>query len=518
MTTPFWSLAAELAALPEFTATAAEQGEGAITLLMRHTSSGRTVRATLREGPPRRGELALGDVALAYDLGGLPVDEAKALGLVGWLERLARSHVRWRSLQTAEPDLGAALRRLEGVAGPGPLEGFRLAPTASSDARVSLDFGEPRTERRVLLEVARSSEGERQVRARHRTPAPLALQHAIRVASAVALSARSHDAGTSASSAKRSLEVVTARDAPQGEEVRLILNGPCEQHCAFCSIPDTFPPSDEGDAELEGHRAVLDARFATGARILRLTGVDPLASSFIVPLLEHARALGYEEVMINSPCTRLSDRAFAEAVTRALPPRRGVMVPLYGADAEAHDEVVGRPGAHARVMQALDHLQALLGPSDVQLSTVLVPRVLENVEALVALARRRALPLNVYLPFPDADSPFDRFTAVSLPQRSIAERLVASGALRPRELLAVRGLAPCVVLRALEESGAQELAAAQLELRSMRDTLYDGARTPHQPCAHRARCSLTPPCTGELLTAYVRRHGEQEFAPPSSPR
>src|SRR5690606_29199981 len=128
--------------------------------------------------------------------------------------------------------------------------------------------------------------------------------------------------------AKRSLEVVTDPSAPQGDEVRLILNGPCRQHCAFCSIPDTFPPSDGGEAELAAHRAVLDARFERGARILRLTGVDPLASSFVLALLEHARVLGFEEVMINSPCTRLSDRPFAEAVARTLPARRGVMVPL----------------------------------------------------------------------------------------------------------------------------------------------------------------------------------------------
>jgi len=516
--TPFWSLASELASLPGFVAARAEREGDALTLQMRHVGGGHTVRVVLREGAPRRGELGLGSVALSYSLGALHKDEAQALGLGPWLQRLAQSYPVWRSLLAAGPV--DAIVRLDGVADEGALKGFRLATQEPHvvESRRLLDFGEPETEQRVLMELHLGNDGApARLRARHRTPAPLAVQEALRVATAVALGARSEGDRASGTPQKRSLEVITALDAPQGSEVRLILNGPCEQHCAFCSIPDTFPPSDEGDAELAGHRAVLEARFARGARVLRLTGVDPLASSFVLPLLEHARALGFEEVMINSPCTRLSDRAFAEAIAHTLPARRGVMVPLYGADAHTHDAVVDRIGAHAQVMQALDHLSELLGPRDVQLSTVLVPEVLANIGALVAHARSRQVPLNIYLPFPDADSPFDRFAKVSLPQHAVAARLVEDGSLGIRELLSVRGLAPCVVLAALKDARSTALDEARASLAGAGEVIHDGARTPHQPCAHRERCTLQPPCSGELLTAYVRRHGEAEFIPPSEP-
>lgn len=518
MSTPFWTFANQLASLPGFAAVSAEQEGDELHIRMQRVDGPERFRVAMREGRARDGELSLGPVALTYALEGLDVADASAHAFGPWVHGLAQSYATWRALRTPPSSLEDGLRRMDGTAPDGPLTGFRMAtplPSDGASAPIALDFGEPVGERRVLLDVSPASSGApARVGARHRTPAPLEVQEAIRVASAVALGMRSRGA-SARGTGKQSLEVITAPEAYQGREVRLILNGPCRQHCAFCSIPDTFPPSDEGETELAGHRAVLEARFAGGARVLRLTGVDPLAASFVLPLIAHATALGFEEVMINSPCTRFSDRSFAEAIAIALPARRGVMVPLYGADAESHDAVVGRVGAHAEVMQALDHLRELLGAWCVQLSTVLVPAVLDRFDALVMLARARALPLNVYLPFPDADSPFDRFTKVTLPQTEIAARLVASDALTMSELFAVRGLAPCVILRAMKEASSPRLAEAEAFLARPTSVIHDGARTAHQPCAHRDRCALTPPCSGELLSAYVSRHGDAEFAPPS---
>lgn len=486
---PFWALASVLAEAPLRARRVEREDDGARIELI---GGGASLTVHLRRGEAQRGEMALGPLALRYTLSG-PVDRE---ALASWVRQLVASFSAW------EPLLAQAGRaHFSGIADAGPLAGWRLA--ALADER-TLDFGDPESEQRVIL-----AQREGGLHARHRTPAPPAIQDAIRAAAALALGVRT-DGGGDDRKTSRVLEVVTDVAHPQGHEVRLLLNGPCEQRCAFCSIPDTFVP-DAGDADaLAGHRALLERRFAGGARVLRLTGVDPLASSFVVELLQHATSLGYEEITINSPCTRLGDRAFAEAVARAMPARRSVMIPVYGASAAAHDAIVGRVGAFDRVMAAIDNAVALLGAENVQLSTVLVPDVLDGFAGIASLAAARGLTLNVYLPFPDADSPFDRFERVTLPMSEVATSLIRNGA-SARQVLSVVGMKPCVGLSALEAVGLGE--AARQWLSDQRGVLHDGSRTAHQPCPHREQCTLAPPCSGTLLSAYVRRHGAQELMP-----
>jgi len=284
-------------------------------------------------------------------------------------------------------------------------------------------------------------------------------------------------------------------------ELKLQIDSPCGQACEFCSIPLARVPKPDAPALLRA----LEEGAARGQRALRLTGVDPLAFPSIVPLLAAARERGFSAVELHGPTTRL-DAALLDEILAVAPPRLRFHVPLYGAEAAIHDAVVGRTGAFALVIGALDALAARAVP--VTLHTVLTPRVLAALPAIVALAQQRALPFAADLPFPDTESEDDAFHRVALPQRTIADALVGSG-LDVRALAGVAGLAPCVLHAALRAVDPVR-AAALVELRRG-PAPATGVRTPTVKCRHADRCGWLGLCSGQLLRSYVGVFGDEEL-------
>lgn len=301
---------------------------------------------------------------------------------------------------------------------------------------------------------------------------------------------------------RRQLPVVTEgpRAAP---ELKLQLDAACGQACEFCSIPrDRLAP-----APLDELRAALSSAAAQGSRALRLTGIDPLAYEGLLPLLAEARARGFESVELHGPTTRL-DRARLAAILDVAPPSLRFHVPLYGADAARHDAVVGRPGAFAAVVAALDALAAAAVPATVH--TVLTPHVLAGLPALLAFVAARALPFAAEVPFPDRESEDDAWHRVAQPYRTIADAVVPHLPLEAS--MRIAGLPPCVIHASLEARDA----AAAAELVERRGTFSrppDGIRTPRVPCRHAAECALRDACGGEVLRAHVEAFGDGDLVP-----
>ncbi|MBI4957712.1 MAG: radical SAM protein [Myxococcales bacterium] len=290
----------------------------------------------------------------------------------------------------------------------------------------------------------------------------------------------------------------------------------CGQHCEFCAIPDVFAPRDRPLAELV---AELERARAAGARVAMITGVDPLAHPAALELVAAVPALSFERLDLHGPGRRLADRAFAEQVVAAAPAELRVNLPLYGATAATHDAVVGRRGAFDEVLLALAHVVELVGPRQVTLTSVCTRRVLPELLAIDRLAEAHGVARLLRMPFPDSESRADRYFDVAPTMTEVASSLLASGA-RLSLVAGIAGMAPCVVVRAALERAPERRAEAVLVLGTLaelrrRGVLPTGARTPAVPCAHRATCALVPPCSGEVLGAYVARHGAAELVPPA---
>ena len=249
-------------------------------------------------------------------------------------------------------------------------------------------------------------------------------------------------------------------------------------------------------------------------------------------MLEHARELGYARAHVFSPCTLLADRAFCAAIVGALPAERTFFVPLYAARAEVHDVVVGRPGAHALVMRALDNLVELAGREAIAILSVATRGNLGELVALARLAESRGLSFSAHLPYPSAESRADRYFAAAPRQTSVAEAFVPAyrdGGYRRH--FAVHGVAPCVTFRAMEAAGVP--VTRWLDAPSQRPRLpgaeYKDPSFTHGAgqreraafvstavaCPHVASCALVTACPGELLRSYVELYGLDEVKPVS---
>lgn len=301
---------------------------------------------------------------------------------------------------------------------------------------------------------------------------------------------------------------------PDGE-LMLVLNGPCRQACAFCSIPARLRHAEVDDATAGEAVAAVARAAAHGATRLRLTGIDPLWWPGLMDLVGAARSRGMRRLDIHSPSARFADRAFLDRFLAVAPPGVHVNVPLYGVAPDVHDAIVHRPGAHAEVVQAIDQLVARIGADAVSVTTVVLRENLAQIGALFAWTGARRLSLMCQLPFPDSESPDDLFHRVALPQSEVASALLAGDPpLEPAQLLRISGLLPCVVAEAARRhSPAAARAMLSVVSGPAVAPLPNGFRTPEVACPHASGCALADRCGGRVLGAYLQKFGDRELQP-----
>jgi len=320
------------------------------------------------------------------------------------------------------------------------------------------------------------------------------------------------------------------KEPSAGDEVlNLAIDADCGQSCAFCSIKETAPPEDGGDRVLARLFADLDSNRRRGVRAVRINGYDPLGHSRILDVLRRARDLGYRAAHVFSPCTRLADEAFCADVLAALPEDKRFHVPLYSTNPEAHDRIVGRAGAHAEVLRALENLLAHLAPESVWLLCVATRQGLGELEGVARFAAERGLSFFPHMPYPSFESRADRYFSSAPRMTDVAEAM--SGALARGVRMNVQGVVPCVVFRRMRDDGAPPRAwlDAPAERPPLPGTEYRDARFRHRageaehaafhasaiPCPHEARCVLASACPGEILRSYAEIHGTSELSPVS---
>jgi hypothetical protein len=323
-------------------------------------------------------------------------------------------------------------------------------------------------------------------------------------------------------------EATVVEDRPD-EVLNLAIDAECNQSCVFCSIKETAPAEDGGDQALARLLADLISNRQRGVRKVRINGYDPLGFSRIVELLRRSKDLGYTEAHVFSPCTRLADATFCKDVLDSLPEKMRFHVPLYSMRAEVHDHVVGRPGAFALVMQAIDHLLERVNPQDVWILHVVTKDTLGELDELARFTESKGLAFHPHTPYPSFESRADRYFSSAPRMTDVAEALVKPIVRGQR--VTVQGVVPCVVFQRMrnERTPLRVWLDAPVQKPPLPGTEYRDERFRHRagetehaafhasaiPCPYESKCVLASACPGEILRSYAELYGLNELHPVS---
>ncbi|MCA9608659.1 MAG: hypothetical protein KC619_23810, partial [Myxococcales bacterium] len=313
--------------------------------------------------------------------------------------------------------------------------------------------------------------------------------------------------------------------------LNLAVDADCGQACAFCSVKSYQPPSDGGDAELARLERELAAARRGGSREVRLNGIDPLAFSRVLPLVEAIRDQGFEKLTVFTTGKRFADAGFTRRFVERAPAALTVVVPLYGTTREVHDAVTGLDGSFEAVSAAIEHLQASLSPpAELVLSAVLVRANVDELPALLARADALEVAMYLHLPYPMTQSARDPWTEHALSEGELLARLLdRDGSERVRRELAHLVPHPCLLLAeeqargvplfALRDPSAPvHLHGTEYRTESFVHVGSDPTGEPAfsvatVPCPHASACALAPTCAREQYALYVDRFGWDELRP-----
>jgi MoaA/NifB/PqqE/SkfB family radical SAM enzyme len=123
----------------------------------------------------------------------------------------------------------------------------------------------------------------------------------------------------------------------------------CNNHCTFCAVGTRTPVH----GSLERQREFLAQYRAQGVRLLDLDGGEPTLHPELVPLIQHARALGYERINVTTNGRLLAYEDYAlRLLSSGL---TSLLVSVHGADARSHARQVGVAEAFDETVAGIRH-------------------------------------------------------------------------------------------------------------------------------------------------------------------
>jgi MoaA/NifB/PqqE/SkfB family radical SAM enzyme len=303
----------------------------------------------------------------------------------------------------------------------------------------------------------------------------------------------------------------TAR-MPPPRAIELALDYRCNLRCLGCRACE-----DRGE-RLSGERAaaVLREARAAGARSAWFGGGEPTLRDDLLALVRRARALGYEEVCVQTNALRLAYADYARALVEA--GATEIRVNAKSHRAPVHDRLSRLDGAHALLLKALENVVSLELPAararlvaDVLLARSTVPDLPETV---AFFAERGVRAFWLWL-LSAADAADDDDVAREVPRIADVVPAIARADAVARErgvALASLHTPPCtlpVALRGLWQPAA-DLGMTVVDARGQSFPL---ASSPFEGGAHApvcASCAVRDRCGGPRAD-YVRLHGAREF-------
>ncbi len=125
----------------------------------------------------------------------------------------------------------------------------------------------------------------------------------------------------------------------------------CNQVCTFCELADM--DVDLAPAKI---RAALDAARARGSTRVIITGGEPTLSPDLVEHVAYARAVGFEEIELQTNAVLLDRPGAAQRLRDA--GLTSAQISLHGPDEAVSDRLTAAPGTHRRTLRGVDELLA----------------------------------------------------------------------------------------------------------------------------------------------------------------
>ncbi|MEY3013055.1 MAG: hypothetical protein RIT45_1790 [Pseudomonadota bacterium] len=319
--------------------------------------------------------------------------------------------------------------------------------------------------------------------------------------------------------AKLLAEASEVTSVDQGGQVEVQLGHFCNNRCVFCGSGQL---TERGYAVPVPDAAVMraiDAAASRGIRRMTFLGGEPTIQESFLPSLQHARALGVDDITIFTNGARTWDVRFLDAVLGDGPVHWRISI--QGGDEASHDAIVGKKGAFRRIVRGL----ALLHErgQDVTVNMCLTSGALEALPRLAAVVVDngvRQLCVDMVRPVSAGDRTEDylqgiipRFSDVAPALRALLAEIDARApgfdvnlthvpyCVMPDEAHRLHhGGEPTITFTAdlAERQGAMDKYAFQASDRSMMPQC--------------AECIFEPRCTG-VPHVYRSWHGDAEFVP-----
>lgn len=168
---------------------------------------------------------------------------------------------------------------------------------------------------------------------------------------------------------------------PQRDQLRIWLEGGCDRACEFCVVSlnpignrHSLPVNNAGRLA-EIRQRLRDRAGSAETTRIDWNGKDCLLAPGFDEALRLAHDLGYRDMTVQSPGSRLADPKFVDFLVHHSVTE--VRLTAHGKDPEIFDAVAGREGAYDLFWQAIEHLRSV----DVSLFLA-VPIVRKTVDTL----------------------------------------------------------------------------------------------------------------------------------------
>jgi MoaA/NifB/PqqE/SkfB family radical SAM enzyme len=279
-------------------------------------------------------------------------------------------------------------------------------------------------------------------------------------------------------------------DASRGpRKVVMNLTYACNNRCTFCAVGTRTQV--HGNAERQ--RQWLALYRARGVRLVDFDGGEPTLSPDLVPIIRHARALGYERIHVTTNGRRCFYEGFARALVRS--GLTSILFSVHGPDARTHARQVGVAEAFEQTVGGIRNC-VRHAPEGVELG-MNVTLTKGNYESLPDIAE---LALSLGLRWLNIQflTPFGRATRSVAPDTHAAARVTMRviDAFKGRMKLQVINL-PFCFMPGYEEFLAGDLAKVERHMvfvnnETVNLAAYLAARRAHRaecaPCPHRVFC------------------------------
>jgi MoaA/NifB/PqqE/SkfB family radical SAM enzyme len=143
----------------------------------------------------------------------------------------------------------------------------------------------------------------------------------------------------------------------QVEQVEIQLGHLCNNRCVFCSSGLITSFRLVGQEAPDPALRQLQLARERGARRVTFVGGEPTLQRNFPGLVERARQLGYEEIIVFTNGVRTQQRAYLQSLLSGGP--LTFRISIQGGDEQTHDRVTGRSGSFRRIIDGMQLMNEL---------------------------------------------------------------------------------------------------------------------------------------------------------------